>query len=129
MVLKVSTVQTAVERRRGEVERQFSIQDGIAHLGYSLHFRGPGEAAIKVNLPCWFSELPVVTSGFTMDESSVLTEGDFPWMSAGIVFTSQEVSGRTYFTEGRVVVLIGGPQNQNMTVHCAAVGKAIMAPA
>ncbi len=128
MVQRVSTVQTAVERRRGEVERQLSIQDGIAHLSYSLSFKGAGEAIVDVNLPCWFSEVPAVTSGFTMDSSTVLEDGNFPWASAGMMLDSEVIGGRGYYTTGRIIVVMGGTRTQKMVVHCVAVGKAITAP-
>lgn len=128
MVQRVSTVQTAVERRRGEVERQLSIQDGVAQLSYSLTFQGAGESIIEVNLPCWFSEIPAVTSGFTMDSNSVLEDLNFPWASAGMILNSQDVGGRFYYTTGRIIVVMGGTRTQRMTVHCVAVGKAITAP-
>lgn len=128
MVIPVATVQTAVERRRGEVERQVSVQDGITHLSYSMTFTGAGEAAIDVNFPCKFIEIPAVTSGFTMAMGAVLENRNFPWASAGIILNEDLVGGRTYYGSGTIIVVMGGTRTQRMTVHCSAVGKAVTAP-
>lgn len=129
MLSVVGTSQSAIERRRGEVERARSVQGQTFRVTYMVSVRGSGECTVDVNFPVKFSEKPGVSHGGELAPGAVLESSNFPTCSVMVKdWVLDPLENHKYYVGATLVLVVTGPSDQDAILHFHAEGKALIAP-
>lgn len=124
-----SSLQGAIQGRRGQVERARSVYGRTHRLNGFLDVIGAGEAVTDVAFPVWFNERPSMSFGGELGPNEVLEDGNFPTVSVVVKnWVTEERAGATYYVGATLVVVTTGALTQTMTVHWQAEAVALVNP-
>jgi hypothetical protein len=90
---------------------------------------GTGEALVPVNFPIRFIEKPRFHFGGELAPDSVITDGEFPTVSAVVGYwTYEERPYVPHYKGATLAVVTTGPTGQKMAIHWTMTGRAITNP-
>jgi hypothetical protein len=114
------------EVRREQIDRVEALAGGVFRYCTSFAVHGAGEAAVDINFPVKFSELPNVSDGTSLKAGSVVEEGNMPHGHACVL--EWQFDGADAYIGATVGLVMYGSDDQDALIHLGVEGKALQAP-
>lgn len=122
-------INSVLEGRRGEVERQRSVQGGSHRISGFVEVAGAGEVLADVNFPVWFIERPSMSFGGELGPNEPLEVENYPTVSVMVKsWAKRQKAGADYFTGATLIVVTSGPEKQRVIAHWQMEGRALVNP-
>lgn len=118
------------QRFQQDQARQLEDATGRVHtISGEFLVDGAGEALVPVNFPVVFIEKPRFHFGGELSPGSVITDGQFPTVSAVVgTWTYMERQVQPFYRGATLCVVTTGPAEQKMMIHWTMTGRAITNP-
>ena len=132
-----SKLNTASERRRGDLVRTANVQGGNHVISGFREIIGSGENLVDVVFPVAFTQLPMFFYGAQLSPGSELVDGSFPVVSAVVAYwdarePDNDLFGaplRQYYKGAQIAVTATGPETQRLILNWKFEGLALTNPA
>lgn len=130
-----ANIRTALENRRGTVERARSVEGGMFVVTGLIDLVGVGEATVDVNFPVTFTRKPSLVGSGEVGENEVIVPGAFPEISVGVRRWNRVIRADhpddPWYDGANLVVVIRGVADDATFVWAAtwmAIGPALTNP-
>jgi hypothetical protein len=120
----------AIELRRAEIERINNTGAQYFKASGEIQVNGTGEAAISVAFPIYFSDKPLLSTGFELGPGQPFVPGNLPVCSATVLRWEERVrdDGTVVFAGAVFGIVTSGPEGQVTVLQWHVEGTGLRGP-
>lgn len=128
--MRRNDVGSALELRRGEVERQTAAQAQYFKVSGEIEINGSGEATISVAFPVLFVDKPSFSFGAELGAGEPLAAGNLPTGSLCVAQWGEQArdDGTIIYSGATFAVVSTGPPGQTMILQWHMEGIGLRGP-
>jgi hypothetical protein len=123
-------VASAMESRRGDVERNRDAVTQWFHCTGEIEVFGPGAACVDVVFPAYFVDKPRPSYGAELPPGEGVVAGNLPTCSVVVTQwgTRQMEDGTAVYSGATLAIVTTGPTGQTLIAHWHMEGRALRSP-